>query len=93
MNLAEVVQTQAKNKKREELGKLNSEVLFNKSCALSMAQMLVNYKDLEVLGRIRVALEEVNEAANRSCHKIRGLSLVKGEQPQGQPGPKTQRPL
>ncbi len=41
MNLAEVVQTEAEENSREELDELNFEELFNKSCVLKSAQMLV----------------------------------------------------
>lgn len=39
VKLAKVVQTEAEDRSGEELSKLNAEVLLNKSCLQSMAQM------------------------------------------------------
>ncbi len=60
-------------KLEDELAELNEEILYNKGCVQNMAQMLLNFDDPDVSGWAQAALDEVNEAANRSNYKTRGL--------------------
>ncbi len=73
VNMAEAMQSEAKDKTGEESRELNKEVLCNKNCVQNMAQMLMSSDDPDVLGRAHVAMDEANRAANRSCYRMKGL--------------------
>ncbi len=60
-------------KLEDELAELNEEILYNKGCVQNMAQMHLNFDDPDVSGWAQAALDEVNEAANRSNYKTRRL--------------------
>jgi hypothetical protein len=50
----------------DELAELNEEILYNKVYIQIMAQMILKFNDPDVSGWAQAALDEVNEAANRS---------------------------
>ncbi len=58
-------------KSEKELNNLMEQVQFNNSYAQRMKKMVIESKDLEVVERTQKVMQEVNEAEQRSCSKLR----------------------
>jgi hypothetical protein len=58
-------------KSEKELTNLMEQVQFNNGYAQRMTKMVIESKDLEVVERTQKVMQEVNEAAQRSCSILR----------------------
>jgi hypothetical protein len=67
------MQAEAEDKSAEELSKLNDEVVHCRKCIQNMTKVLIYFCGIEISDKASSTLEEANEAANKSCHGIRGF--------------------
>ncbi len=67
VNLANTMHKEVEDKTHKELIELNKEILYNKGNVQSMAQMLLTIDNPDIVIRAQLALDEANEAANKSC--------------------------